>query len=135
MSTPAGYVLALILFFGRGRGRGGRATAKPTVSRRSSADGFAVKMKRTKAGGQDYQILFPVFGGEMATAKIQTIKGKSGFFRTHEKNYSALTVWIVGTDIERGLLVVGRCAILKLVRTCKQNGKLLIWEIRQYEEF
>jgi len=50
MSTPAGYALALILFFGRGRGRGGRATAKPTVSRRSSADGFAVKMERPKAG-------------------------------------------------------------------------------------
>ena len=50
MSTPAGYAFALILFFGRGRGRGGRATAKPTGSRRTSADGFAVKMKRTKAG-------------------------------------------------------------------------------------
>ena len=25
--------------------------------------------------GQDCQILFPVFGGEMATAKIQTVKG------------------------------------------------------------
>ncbi len=63
-----------ILFFGRGRGRGGRATAKPNASRRSSADGFAVRMKRTKAG-QGCQILFPVFGGEMATAKIQTVKG------------------------------------------------------------
>ncbi len=26
----------------------------------------------------------------MATAKIQTVKGKSGFFRTREKYYSAL---------------------------------------------
>ena len=50
MSTPAGDAPALILFFERGRGRGGRATAKPTDSRCSSADGFAVKMKRTKAG-------------------------------------------------------------------------------------
>ena len=48
--APAGYAFALILFFGRGRGCGGRATAKSTVSRRSSADGFAVKMKQTKAG-------------------------------------------------------------------------------------
>ena len=31
-------------------GARGRATAKPTGSRRSSADGFAVRMKRTKAG-------------------------------------------------------------------------------------
>ena len=30
-----------------GRGRGGRATAKPTDNRRTSADGFAVKMERT----------------------------------------------------------------------------------------
>ncbi len=40
----------LILFFGRDRGCEGRATAKPTGSRRSSADGFAVKMEQTKAG-------------------------------------------------------------------------------------
>ena len=85
MSTPAGYALALILFFGRGWGRGGRATAKPTVSRRSSADGFAVKMKQTKAGGQDCQILFPVFGGEMATAKIQTVKGEGWRFFAKQK--------------------------------------------------
>jgi hypothetical protein len=60
MSTPAGYAFALILFFGRGRGRGGRATAKPTVSRRTSADGFAVIMKRTKAG-QDLKNPVPRF--------------------------------------------------------------------------
>ena len=70
-----GFALALILFFGRGQGRGGRATAKPTGSRRSSADGFAVKYGADESGGQDCQILFPVFGGEMATAKIQTVKG------------------------------------------------------------
>ena len=38
MSTPAGYALALILFFGRGRARG-RATAKPTDSRRRNDNG------------------------------------------------------------------------------------------------
>ena len=109
MSTPAGYAFALILFFGRGRGRGGRATAKPTVSRRTSADGFAVKMERTKAG-QGCQILFPVFGGEMATAKIQTVKGVRVeiFSRTLRKNTTRpLTVWIGGTD--------GKCRLLFLI--------------------
>ena len=105
MSTPAGYAFAFILFFGRGRGRGGRATAKPTVSRRSSADGFVVRMKRTKSG-QDCKILFPVFGSEMATAKIQTVKGLRVkiFSRPVRKNTTRpLTVWIVGTDVERGI--------------------------------
>ena len=41
-------------------------------------------MKRTKAG-QDCQILFPVFGGEMATAKIQTVKGKGWRFFAEQK--------------------------------------------------
>ena len=85
MSTPAGYAFALILFFGRGRGRGGRATAKPTDSRRSSAEGFAVKNEADESGGQDCQILFPVFGGEMATAKIQTVKGAEWRFFAEQK--------------------------------------------------
>ena len=65
-------------------------------------------MKRTKAG-QDCQILFPVFGGEMATAKIQTVKGLRVeiFSRTLRKNTTCpLTVWIVGTDVECELLFV-----------------------------
>ncbi len=65
-------------------------------------------MKRTKAG-QDCQILFPVFGGEMATAKIQTVKGLRVeiFSRTLRKNTTRpLTVWIVGTDIEQGLFFI-----------------------------
>lgn len=37
-----------ILFFGRGQGRRGRATAKPTNGRRGSTDGFVVGMDRTK---------------------------------------------------------------------------------------
>ena len=85
MSTPAGDAFALILFFGRGRGRGGRATAKPTDSRRSSAEGFAVKNEADESGGQDCQILFPVFGGEMATAKIQTVKGAEWRFFAKQK--------------------------------------------------
>ncbi|RKJ43629.1 hypothetical protein D7X98_15495 [bacterium 1XD8-76] len=65
-------------------------------------------MKRTKAG-QGCQILFPVFGGEMATAKIQTVKGLRVeiFSRSLRKNTTRpLTVWIVGTDAERRLLFV-----------------------------
>ena len=115
MSTPAGYAFALILFFGRGRGRGGRATAKPTVSRRNSADGFAVRMERTKAGGQGCKILFPVFGGEMVTAKIQTVKGLRVEIFSHpvRKNTTRpLTVWIGGTDLDQDLFSIGRCATL-----------------------
>ena len=33
--------------------------------------------------GQDFFILFPVFGGEMATAKIQTVKGLRAVSYTH----------------------------------------------------
>jgi len=67
-------------------------------------------MKRTKAGGQGCKILFPVFGGEMATAKIQTVKGlRVEIFRALcKKNYSTLvTVWIAGTD--------GKCRLLFLI--------------------
>ena len=35
--------------------------------------------------GQDCQILFPVFGGEMATAKIQTVKGAEWRFFAEQK--------------------------------------------------
>ena len=59
--------------------------------------------------GQDFFILFPVFGGEMTTAKIQTVKGLRVeiFSRSLRKNTTrSLTVWIVGTDAERRLLFV-----------------------------
>ena len=80
MSTPAGYAFALILFFGRGRGRGGRATAKPTVSRRTSADGFAVRMKRTKAGGRIVKSCSPFSAAKWQRQKSRRSRGKSGFF-------------------------------------------------------
>jgi len=32
-------------------------------------------MERTETGNGIFEILFPVFGGEMATAKIHTVKG------------------------------------------------------------
>ena len=50
--------------------------------------------------GRILKILFPVFGGEMATAKIQTVKGLRVeiFSRTLRKNTTCpLTVWIGGT--------------------------------------
>ena len=54
-----------------------------------------------ESGGQGCQILFPVFGGEMATAKIQTVKGLRVeiLSRPLQKNTTRpLTVWIVGTE-------------------------------------
>ena len=92
LANNPNYFLWNVLLIGRGRGRRGRATAKPTDSRRASADSFAVKMARTKAGGRGCQILFPIFGGEMATAKIQTIKDvEMEIFRILcKKYYSAL---------------------------------------------
>ena len=50
----------------------------------------------------------------MATAKIQTANGfRVEFFRIIAKKlHSALTGWIVGTDIKCGLLSTGRYAIL-----------------------
>ena len=68
--------------------------------------------------GQGCKILFPVFGGEMETAKIQTVKGLRVeiFSRLLRKNTTRpLTVWIVGTDIEQGLFSVGKCAILERI--------------------
>ena len=101
--APAGYAFALILFFGRGRGRGGRATAKPTVSRRTSADGFAVKMKQTKAGaGLSNPV--PRFRRRNGNGKNPDSQGGRVEIFCEAKNTTRpLTVWIVGTDIERGL--------------------------------
>jgi len=80
--------LPSILFFGGGRVRGGRATAKPTGSRRTSADGFAVKMERTKAGGR---IFYPVprFLRRNGNGKNPDGQGfKSGdFFASFAKKY------------------------------------------------
>ena len=82
-------------------GVGARSPAKADSERRASADGFAAKMKRTKAGCRVEKILFPVFGGEKAAAKIRTVKGLRVeiFSRCARKNTTRpLTVWIVGTD-------------------------------------
>ena len=54
----------------------------------------------------------------MATAKIQTVKGLRVeiFSRSLRKNTTRpLTVWIVGTDIERGLLFIIGYGIIRLI--------------------
>ena len=43
-------------------------------------------------------------------------------FLRSKKYYSALTVWIVGTEIERGLSAAGRCAILEVKVQTKRRG-------------
>ena len=53
---------------------------------------FKVKFMKWWSKRQSCQILFPVFGGEMATAKIQTVKGlRVGDFFAHfaKKYYSS----------------------------------------------
>ena len=47
-----------------------------------------------------------------------------------------LTVWIVGTDVERGLSAAGRCAILKIKIQTKRRGCAIwlcntIWSVRE----
>lgn len=67
------------------------------------------------AAGQDWKNLVPVFGGEMATAKIRTVKGfrVEIFSRPVRKNTTRpLTVWIGGTEIKRRLFSAGKYAIL-----------------------
>ena len=122
MSTPAGYAFALILFFGRGRGRGGRATAKPTGSRRSSADGFAVKMKRTKAGGRVVKSCSPFSAAKWQRQKSRQSRGKSGDFLRSKKYYSALDGLDSRNGVERGLSAAGRCAILEVKVQTMRRG-------------
>ena len=94
--APAGYAFALILFFGRGRGCGGRATAKSTVSRRSSADGFAVKMKRMKAGA-GLSNLVPRFRQRNGNGKNPDGQGGRVEIFAEQNTTRPLTVWIGGT--------------------------------------
>ena len=55
----------------------------------------------------------PFSAAKWQRQKSRRSRVQSGFFAPCvKKYYSALTVWIVGTDIERGLFSVGRCAIL-----------------------
>jgi len=70
-------------------GEWGRATAKPNDGRRSSADGFAVRMERTKAGaGFFYPV--PRFRQRNGNGKNPDGQGfKSGdFFAPFAKKYS-----------------------------------------------
>ncbi len=65
-------------------GRGGRTTAKPTDSRRSSADGFVVRMELTKAGAG--------------------LSNPVPHFR--QRNAGGKNPDSQGTDVERGLFFV-----------------------------
>ena len=61
-----------ILFFGRGRGRGGRATAKATVSTNQWSR-FCRIMKQTMAGKRIYPV--PRCRRRNGTAKVRPVKG------------------------------------------------------------
>jgi hypothetical protein len=61
-----------ILFFGGGRGRGGRATAKATVSTRQRSR-FCRIMKQTAAGKRIYPV--PRCRRRNGTAKVRSVKG------------------------------------------------------------
>ena len=86
---PLGMLLPLSCSLGEARGAG-RATAKPTVNRRTSADGFAVKMERTKAGaGLSNPV--PRFRRRNGNGKNPDGQGfKGGDFLRSKKYYSPL---------------------------------------------
>ncbi len=92
----------------RRSGRGGRATAKPNDCRRSSADGFAVRMKQTKAG-RDLKNPVPRFRRRNGNGKNPDGQGfKSGdFFALFaEKYYSSLDGLDSRNGVEWGLFFV-----------------------------
>ena len=72
----------------------------------------------------------------MATAKIQTVKGLRVeiFSRTLRKNTTRpLTVWIVETDVERGLLFVIGYGIIPPVQTGKSVFAWRYLQVKKYE--
>jgi len=84
---------------------------------------FCRKMKRIKTG-QSCKILFPVFGGKMVMAKIQTVKGLRVeiFSRPLRKNTTRpLTVRIGGTDGKRKLLFYIGYGIISPIYTDKSE--------------
>ena len=115
---------------------GGRATAKPTGSRRTSADGFAVKMKRTKAGGRIVKSCSPFSAAKWQRQKSRQSRGQSGDFLRSKKYYSALTVWIGGTDMiadclrRKNLLYLGKQIKRKFLRKHNSVKKFLKWKER-----
>jgi len=69
-------------------GEAGGAGAEPPQNLPSAAAVVQTVLPLKWSGrkrGQDCQILFPVFGGEMATAKIQTVKGEGWRFFAKQK--------------------------------------------------
>ena len=95
-------------------GRGGGATAKPTVSRRSSADGFAVKMKRTKAGGRVVKSCSPFSAAKWQRQKSRRSRGRVEIFCEAKNTTRPLTVWIVETEIGRDCFRWGDVLYLNL---------------------
>ena len=53
-----------------------------------------------------------IVNGNSKNPDGQGVQSRDFFVPCAKKYYSALTVWIGGTDIERGLFAAGRCAIL-----------------------
>ena len=77
-------------------GAGREAPQKPTVNAAKVQTVLPLKWSGRKRW-QGCEILFPVFGGEMGAAKIQTVKGLRVeiFSRCARKNTTRpLTVWI-----------------------------------------
>ena len=58
----------------------------------------------------------PFSAAKWQRQKSRRSRGKGGDFLLRKKYYSALTVWIVGTDIERGLFSAGKYAIIDFNR-------------------
>ena len=70
-------------------------------------------MKWTKAGGRIVKSCSPFSAAKWQRQKSRQSRGKSADFLRSKKYYSALTVWIVGTEIERGLSAARNYAILE----------------------
>ena len=64
----------------------------------------------------------PRFRRRNGNGKNPDSQGVRVDFLRSKKYYSALTVWIVGTEIERGLSAAGRCAILEVKMQTKRRG-------------
>ena len=72
--------------------------------------------------GQDCQILFPVFGSEMATAKIQTVKGFRAeiFALFAKKYYSSLDGLDSRNGVRYRLVSLSECGIISTAQADRQ---------------
>jgi len=105
---------AFRLFFGGGRGYGGRATVKTNAHRNVAEPGFAVKWSRRQRAG-----FYPVprCRRRNGTAKIQTVKEKGWRF-CECKILPALTDWRgVAADVQEILQLLIHLMLLLLTKT------------------